>query len=65
MTITWTRSARANTSAQADGTLDWDWRNMSGDEPSRWLWNTGNSLDGETLDALFDVAARASSEKAR
>lgn len=65
MTITWTRSARANTPAQSDGTLDWHWASMSGDEPARWLWNTGTSLDGETLDALFDAAARGSIDQSK
>jgi hypothetical protein len=38
---------------------------MSGDEPARWLWNTGTSLDGETLDALFDAAARGSIDQSK
>lgn len=60
--VTWTRISGTSSATQSEGVLEWEWRNMSGDEPARWLWNSGSRLDADTLGALFDEAANSSRE---
>jgi hypothetical protein len=63
--VTWTRVSASGNVTQTEGVLEWEWRSISGDEPTKWLWSSGSRLDADTLGALYDEAANSSPDSGK